>query len=238
MAPRILFLYQVAHENGGIFLERAQSRGTVIEKLLTADKITTDDYQADVLVIMGGPMNVDEVEKYPFLKEEVRLIQTFAKNQKPVLGICLGAQLIAKALGGRVTKNRVKEIGWYEFSLTPHGDNDPTLKEMLGLKKIFQWHGDTFSIPLGGKHLVQSSLCSYQAFVFQKNIYALQFHLEVTREMVANWLQNADNLQELKSLGIQPQSIERDTAEHIDALNRVGKEFIDAYFDLALKPAS
>jgi GMP synthase (glutamine-hydrolysing) len=235
MAPKILFLYHVDYENGGIFLDRARLRGDVTEKYLSNEKIREDDHKADLLVIMGGPMNVDDTDKHHFLKDELRLIAEFAKNKKPVLGICLGAQLIAKALGGRVTKNHVKEIGWYGISLTPHGDNDPLIAPLQQLKKVFQWHGDMFSPPQGARHLIQSPLCAYQAFVYQQTIYALQFHLEVTEAMIAAWLEEAGNVQELKTVSsVSPKAILRDTKEHIAALNRVGTEFFDAYLDLVL----
>src|SRR5690349_9210171 len=102
---RILFLHHVPYEHGGVFLDSAKKHHDVTVKDLSQEKIRDEDRTYDLAVIMGGPMNVDETDKYPFLKDELKLIADFAKNKKPVLGVCLGAQLIAKALGGIVRQN-------------------------------------------------------------------------------------------------------------------------------------
>jgi GMP synthase (glutamine-hydrolysing) len=133
----------------------------------------------DALIVLGGPMNVDEFERYPHLHTEVEMIGDAMRRGMPILGICLGAQLIAKALGARVRRNPVKEIGWYDLMPTPHGTEDPVLCHLGEREKIFQWHGDTFDIPAGAVHLASSSSCANQAFRYGRNVYGFQFHLEV-----------------------------------------------------------
>jgi GMP synthase-like glutamine amidotransferase len=232
MRPRVVFLYQVPHENGGIFLEVAKERAEVIEVNAFETRLGHEAIDADAVIIMGGPMNVDEIVRCPFLKDELRLISERAKKSKSILGICLGAQLIAKALGGLVTKNRIKEIGWYDFSLTQHGESDPCLKHLVALKRVFQWHGDTFSLPQGAKHLVQSSQCAYQAFVYQKNIYGLQFHLEVSSAMIDTWLSESGNVAELKETpAISAAKIRQETLAYAPALQAAGAAFFNAYLD-------
>jgi GMP synthase-like glutamine amidotransferase len=139
------------------------------------------------VVILGGPMNVYEEDHYPFLKSEDLFIKEAIQRGKHVLGICLGAQLIAKALGARVTKSPVKELGWSEVTLTEEGSKDPLFGVLPKVFPVFQWHEDTFEIPRAGKRLVTSTAVPNQAFRYGDTVYGLQFHLEVTPEMILGW---------------------------------------------------
>ncbi len=144
------------------------------------------------LVIMGGPMAVYEMHRYPYLVNEALLINEAIKANKHVLGVCLGAQMLAHVLGARVYPGQKKEIGWYDVALTPDGMRDPLLS-MLALPsknaaQVFQWHGDTFDLPPGAVRLAFSDLFPNQAFRYNDRVYALQFHIEVTPVIVHNWL--------------------------------------------------
>ena len=141
------------------------------------------------LIFLGGPMNVYEEERYPFLREEDLFIKEAIQRGKTVLGICLGAQLIAKALGAKVFKAPVKEIGWYDVSLTKIGSQDPLLSDLPKTFPVFQWHEDTFEIPSGAKLIATSSPISHQAFRYGERVYGLQFHLEVTEKMIQEWVE-------------------------------------------------
>jgi len=169
------------------------------------------------LVVLGGPMNVDQFEHYPHLDTETRLIHEAIGLGVPVLGICLGAQLIAKALGARVRRNHVKEIGWYDLTLTPHGEDDPVLGHLGGTEKIFQWHGDTFDIPPGAVHLASSPTCPNQAFRYGQNVYGFQFHLEVDEAVVKRWLEVPIHRREIESSNgaIDPDVIREETPRYI-----------------------
>jgi GMP synthase-like glutamine amidotransferase len=140
------------------------------------------------IVILGGPMNVYEEDLYPFLKKEDLFIKEAIQRGKSVLGICLGAQLIAKALGAKVFKAPVKEIGWCEVSLTKAGSHDPLFLNLPKIFPVFQWHGDTFEIPKSGKLIATSDFIPHQAFRYGENAYGLQFHLEVTKQMIRDWM--------------------------------------------------
>ena len=142
------------------------------------------------IVILGGPMNVYEEDRYPFLKNEDLFIKEAIQRGKRVLGICLGAQLIAKALGAKVFKAPAKEIGWYNVSLTKIGSNDPLFSDLPKLFPVFQWHEDTFEIPKAAKLLATSTSIPHQAFRYGENAYGLQFHLEVTEEMIQEWVED------------------------------------------------
>ncbi len=121
-----------------------------------------DNY--DGLIILGGPMNVDQVREYPNLLTEIELIKRAFENKTPVLGICLGSQLLAKALGADIKKNKKLEIGWYDVKPNNNGIQDSLISNFTGTEKIFQWHGDTFDMPEGAVHLASSPSCRNQAF--------------------------------------------------------------------------
>lgn len=140
------------------------------------------------LVILGGPMNADEVQKHPHLKLETALIEKAIAEKMPVLGICLGAQLMAKALGAKVYRDRAKEIGWYDVVLTPAAKHDPLFSHFHEREKFFQLHCDAFDLPANAVHLASSELCENQAFRYGEKAYAFQFHLEVDEAMIHRWL--------------------------------------------------
>jgi GMP synthase (glutamine-hydrolysing) len=228
--PRLLVFQHVAHEILGTLDPLLRGSGFRI-KYVNFERHpgfepSLEGY--DGLIVLGGPMNVDEVERYPNLAYEVQMIRETVRSGMPVLGICLGSQLIAKALGSRVYKNKVKEIGWYDLSPTEAGRRDPLISHFSGKEKIFQWHGDTFDIPAGAVLLASSPLCRNQAFRYGENVYGLQFHLEVDEPMVERWLRIPGNKKEIEELDgkIDPERIRKETPEYIPRL----KELSDRAF--------
>ncbi|NUM99996.1 MAG: type 1 glutamine amidotransferase [Bryobacteraceae bacterium] len=137
------------------------------------------------LVLMGGPMSANDNVDY--IRRELQLIEQFVAAGKPVLGICLGAQLIAKAAGARVYRNSVKEIGWAPVYWTEAGHRDPLFAGLNQPENVFHWHGETFDLPAGADWLAYSEACRHQGFRLGK-AYGLQFHLEVTPAMIRDWL--------------------------------------------------
>jgi GMP synthase-like glutamine amidotransferase len=142
-----------------------------------------DVRDADGLIFLGGPMSVNDDLR--FIREELAIIGEAAAAGKPVLGVCLGAQLIAKSLGARVYENSSKEIGWYPLHWTSEGGRDFGL---AGPETVFQWHGETFDLPSGAELLAYSDGCRHEAYRVGSNVYGLQFHLEVTPEIVQDWV--------------------------------------------------
>jgi GMP synthase-like glutamine amidotransferase len=140
----------------------------------------------DALIVLGGPMNVYEEERCPYLESLTTTIKNFATEGGHYLGFCLGGQLLAKALGAKVRRNHTREIGNFEIYLTERGVEDPLFKGFKHTFPVLEWHGDTFEIPGGAVKLAESKLCSNQAFRF-KNAYGLQFHLETTTGMLEEW---------------------------------------------------
>jgi len=135
-----------------------------------------DDF--DWLVVMGGPMGVGDSSKFPWLIPEMNLIQSTIINGKRILGVCLGAQLMAAAMGAKVSKNPHKEIGWFSVNKTG-GENTAFTEDFPKTFDAFHWHGDTFDIPQGAEHLVSSAATSNQGFCVGRSALALQFHLEL-----------------------------------------------------------
>jgi GMP synthase (glutamine-hydrolysing) len=140
------------------------------------------------LVILGGPMNVGDDTRYPHLKTEIKLIEIALKMNIPILGICLGSQLVANALGAPVVKNHECEIGWHPLSFTEHAAADPMFRHMTEGDHVFHWHGCKFDVPQTAVKLATSKLTENQAFRYGNKVYALQFHLEVDESSLERWL--------------------------------------------------
>lgn len=134
----------------------------------------------DLLVIMGGPMSVNDEDVFPWLVAEKRFIREVMRSGRPVLGVCLGAQLIASALGARVFPNPVKEIGWFPVHAVESGD--ASVFDFPPSEIVFHWHGETFDLPPGAIRLAKSEGCENQAFQLGRSVIGMQFHLETTPE--------------------------------------------------------
>ncbi len=145
--------------------------------------IQLPDYKkVDLLIIMGGPMSVNDEDVYPWLVKEKQFIRDCIGVGKAVLGICLGSQLIASAMGARVYRNPEKEIGWFPVQgIEPH---DPMIFRFPSTFEVFHWHGDTFDLPKGSVHIARSEACKNQAFQLGKSVIGIQFHPETTPELL------------------------------------------------------
>ncbi|MBZ4655401.1 MAG: glutamine amidotransferase class-I [Peptococcaceae bacterium] len=144
----------------------------------------------DWLIVMGGPMNIYEEGKYPWLVREKKFIAEAIAEGKVVLGICLGAQLIADVLGGGVYQNEFKEIGWFPVTLTEKAGQSPLLKGLPPVFIAFHWHGDTFSLPANCTSIAKSDGCKNQGFIYKDRVMGLQFHLESTLQGIKDLIAN------------------------------------------------
>lgn len=180
----------------------------------------------DLLVVMGGPMNIYEEAKYPWLAQEKRFIERAIAAGRHVLGVCLGAQLVADVLGARVYANTDKEIGWFPVETTAAAQASGLFGAFPARLEVFHWHGDTFDIPAGAVHVARSAGCAHQAFVYDERVVGLQFHLETTpasaQQLIA---QCADEI--VAGRYIQtPQEMLAD-ARRFDAINHVMQGLLD-----------
>ena len=147
----------------------------------------------DWLIVMGGPMGVHDEAEYPWLAEEKRFIEQAMTAGKIVLGVCLGSQLIACALGARVYRNAEKEIGWFPIQLTEEAKSSALFADLPTTQEVFHWHGDTFDLPTGAIHMARSAACENQAFFLNDRVVGVQFHLETTRQSAQGLIQHCHN---------------------------------------------
>lgn len=188
---RIHYLQHVPFEDAANIVPWAASRGhTVSATHLYNDEPLPSPDGFDWLVIMGGPMNVYEHDRYPWLVPEKKFIVSAIERRKTVLGICLGGQLVADVLGGRVTPNGEKEIGWFPVSLTDAANRPPVFQSLPKEFLPFHWHGDTFSIPPGAMHTARSEACANQAFQYGDHVIGLQFHLDYSAASIRRMIEH------------------------------------------------
>jgi GMP synthase-like glutamine amidotransferase len=220
-----LILKNIEKEGPGTiegFLTKNNIGYSIIE--LTNEPLILDrDY--DVLIIMGGPMSVHDKKIYPYLSLEEALIRDFIDNKKRVLGVCLGAQLIASALGEDVYKGAKPEIGWDKITVTDDGLNDPVFSKLVDadnpMVTVFQWHSETFNIPYGARRLAFSELYRNQAFKYGDNSYAFQFHIEADENIIFEWM---------KDEPIDHNSLKKATEKNIKEYRKRAERFYEGFF--------
>ncbi|MCL4476838.1 MAG: type 1 glutamine amidotransferase [Nitrospirae bacterium] len=195
----VLILKNVSTEGPGTIEDFLREQGIPYRIVELEKEAVPHPDEFDTLVMMGGPMSVNEEEIYPYIKRERELVKEFIAGGKRVFGVCLGAQIMAKALGAEVYVGPEKEIGWYEIELTEDGIRDPLMKKLAVHPRagdfwkrfrVFHWHGETFDVPSGAVRLAKSALYPNQAFRYGNNAYAFQFHIEVKKEMIYEWLKD------------------------------------------------
>jgi GMP synthase-like glutamine amidotransferase len=187
---KLHFLQHVPFEDLGIIATWAEEKNIPVSRtaFYLNEKLPPMD-SFDLLVVMGGPMGVYDEDKYGWLRSEKEFISESIHAKKTVLGICLGAQLIAEALGAKVYKNQASEIGW--FPVTTDKKHRINKWNVFPDKYVaFHWHGDTFDIPEGAIRIGKSDACKNQGFIYDERVMALQFHLETTRSGVENLIDN------------------------------------------------
>jgi GMP synthase (glutamine-hydrolysing) len=220
--PTVLVIQHVRSETPGKIgaLLRAEGISTKVVRIFEGNKVPDELGEAAGLVIMGGPMGVYEQDRHPFLRQEIRLIEEALKRGKPVLGICLGSQLLASAVGARVRPGKRKEIGWYPVRLTKSARTDPLWKGVAGSFNAYHWHGDIFEVPRGAVSLASSALTKCQAFRYGRSAYGFLFHMEITEKIMRDMARTFTD--ELRAEGLDRAEILRGANEHLSRLNQIG----------------
>lgn len=188
---RIHYFQHVPFEGLGSIEEWARLQGHSLSatRFFAGDALPSVE-EIDWLVVMGGSMNVYETGKHSWLTKEKRFIEQAVKSDKIVLGICLGAQLIADVLGARVFRNQAKEIGWFPVEFTEQAEQSKLFDFFPKQMSVLHWHGDTFDLPSGAVHIARSEACQNQAFEYARKIVGLQFHLEMTEQSTKQIVEN------------------------------------------------
>lgn len=217
---KVLVFQHVAHKILGTLNPTLKERGLNIRYVnfdrTPDERPTLQKYNG--LIVLGGHMGVYQSETYQHIKVELQLIEEALKKDIPVLGICLGAQLIATVLGSEVRRHSVKEIGWYDVNFNSEALSDPLFNHFNSTEKVFQMHGDTFDIPKSAIQLASSNDCHSQAFRYGSKVYGLQFHLEVDEAMILRWLGYESNLKDINESNgkFSVEQIQKETSVHID----------------------
>jgi GMP synthase-like glutamine amidotransferase len=203
----ILIIKNIISEDPGTiedFLRKEDIPFSIVE--LGSGEIPPPLERFDTLVVMGGPMGIHEIDRYPHLMIASRIIREAINRSTRVLGICLGCQMIAYCLGAKVYPGPKEEIGWYHIELTGDGLKDPFMRKLAihprvgdfwRRFKVFHWHSDTFDLPLGAVLLAKSELYKNQAFRHGNNVYGFQFHIEVTKDMLLEWFKDSPEINQI-----------------------------------------
>lgn len=212
---------------GGVFDEVVEAAGLELERWVVPVGGTPQPATAyDAIMVFGGSMHPDQDERFGWLEQETEFLRSALANDVPLVGVCLGAQMIARAAGAAVRPAREPEIGWHEITLTPDGEADPVLSALPASATAFQWHHYTFDVPGGGVELATSLVCT-QAFSVGR-AWGLQFHAEVTLPMVRAWVE-----EDFDELPMAPEELVDETEKRIELWNEQGRALCAAFLETA-----
>ncbi len=217
----------LAFEDAGIVADVLAERGIALRYLEAGVDDLSPAKDADLVLVLGGPIGIYEIERYPFLKDELAIIETAVKQGTPIAGICLGSQALAAVLAARVYPGKQKELGWDELILTEEGKASP-LGVLEGVR-ILNWHGDTFDLPQGATRLASTPITPNQAFAYGPKVLALQFHVELEPWNMERWL--IGHTGELSSANVDLGELRAITGRYAPAANEAGKRLFNTWLD-------
>jgi GMP synthase-like glutamine amidotransferase len=230
---RVLVLQHIACEPPGVFEDVLHERGAELHRVELDEGESMPDWRAfDAIVAMGGPMSVNDEAELPWLADEKRVIGEAVRGGKPYWGVCLGVQLLASSLGGRVYPGPRPEVGLLPIDLTDEGRADPVFGQVQRDLVTLQWHGDTFDLPAGAVRLASSPAYANQAFRFER-AYGVQFHLELSAEMAREWAEVPEYVASLeRTLGADgAPAFLADIERNADAMRSEGRALFERWLD-------
>jgi GMP synthase-like glutamine amidotransferase len=229
--PRIHYIQHVPFEDPASILDWAESRELSMKgSHLYQDASLPEMDDFDVLVIMGGPMSVNDEDRYPWLTGEFEFVERALASGKRFVGVCLGAQVLARVLGAKVERAKEKEIGWFPVSRTLAGSEVADRLHLPDSFDAFHWHGETFTLPPGSVHIFRSEACENQAFIYDNRALALQFHLESTLAGVELLLEHAaDDLAGGGAFVEDPETIRSQTTSKTLSSRPLMEQMLDAF---------
>jgi GMP synthase (glutamine-hydrolysing) len=221
---RILSVTHGATVPGGVFDEAVAAAGHTLERWLVPDGGSPDAAaRYDAVMVFGGSQHPDEDARFDWLAREEEFLQELLAEKVPVFGVCLGAQMLARAAGARVGPASAPEIGWLDVALTADGAEDPVLGVLPPQATVFQWHHYTFDVPPGGSELARSPVCP-QAFRLEGPAWGIQFHAEVTLTMLTAWSEEDPD-----DLPMPPEALRSESERRIARSNELGRALADAF---------
>lgn len=231
MPGKFLVIEQVAHEDTGVFGPMIEQAGfeLLVARMHHKNPVPANPAEFEGILVMGGPMNADQTGRHPWLADQLELIAKAARQNIPVLGVCLGSQLVAAALGARVYAGEKPEIGWYGVDFTASAADDPLFGGFPRSLKVFQWHGQTFDLPPGATLLAGSSLFPHQAFRAGESTWGVQFHLEITVGHVSNWLEI--NHEEVERVGVDARAITAAADKQLAKLEPLARQLFGRFLE-------
>jgi GMP synthase (glutamine-hydrolysing) len=227
--PRVVALQHVACETPGLIGEALARAGVAVELVRTfaGEPVPCDLRDTAGLLVMGGPMGVYDADRHPHLRDEMALLERALAAGLPALGVCLGSQLLAAALGARVAPGPRKEIGWFPVSLADEAASDALWRGIAREFVAYHWHGDRFELPRGAVALASSALTPVQAFRHGEHAYGILFHMEVTPKIVADMVGTFAD--ELAAERLDGAAIVREAATRLDDLGAIARTVYDRF---------
>jgi GMP synthase (glutamine-hydrolysing) len=230
---RVLAVVHHSNAAAGVFADPALAAGHELVEWMPHEEPPPSHDAFGAAMVFGGSMNVDEEDEHPWLRDEKRFLRELLDRGTPMLGICLGSQLVAEAAGGEVRRAERPEIGWHEIELTPEGAADPLLSVMPERFESFQYHHYEWLPPPGGVTLARSAL-ALQAFrLDERTVWGLQFHPEVTEPDLGSWLDDWQNDLGAVATGLDPQAIRAESATKIGAWNDAGRALSARFLEIS-----
>jgi GMP synthase-like glutamine amidotransferase len=217
----------------GVFAEAMRARGVQLDQWMIAEAPPPADPAAyDAVLTFGGAMHVDQEERHPWLRDEKTLLADVIDRGVPLLGMCLGAQLVASAAGAEPHRATVPEIGWHPVELTPEADDDPVLSALPPRFEAFQWHSYESPLPSGATPLATSEVC-LQAYRLDGPAWGIQFHAEVSANDAEYWIDDYRSDPDAVRIGLDPEALRRRTRASIGAWNELGRALCGRFVDAA-----
>ncbi len=218
---KVLILQHIWENHTGYVGEILRQHAIEHDTIHVETELVPDPTPYDAVIAFGGSQHVYEGQKYPYFVQEKAMIRKAVEQDIPYLGICLGAQLLAEVLEGKVQPHILKEIGFYDIALTEEGARDPLYQGLPGYQKVFHWHEDVFQLPVGAVLLATNKYAENQAFRY-RNAYGLQYHIEVDPEMLHTWLHHPD---------LQESIVESQELEAVQVLERTQGQHYSTYYE-------
>jgi GMP synthase (glutamine-hydrolysing) len=229
---RVLAIVQQRDAGPGVFAEAIAERGAELDLWVVpeGDPAPADPLGYDAVLVLGGAMNVDEGKRHPWLAEEIALLRELLAREVPLLGLCLGAQLLAAAAGAAPGRAARPEIGWHRVELSEAGGADPLLGPLAPGFEAFQWHGYEFPLPPGAVALASSEVCLQGARVGER-AWAIQFHPEVSRSDALAWIDDYRSDPDAIRIGVDPQALRAESEAKLGAFNELGRDLCRRWLD-------